>query len=140
MTAATPKLKIFTGSHLFVPNSWLNALGSPAHHQQCHVVVVAASKADIEGLLTERYVSFTASRMAAALRLARTLSVPVRLLVEAGVIDTAARGVYAYRDAVKDQPVIRVETDGSCSVAGHFRLPDFFGRMTAEREDRDEPR
>lgn len=132
MTTKIPKLKIFTGSNLFVPVPWLDAMGIPHHHRQCQVVVIAASKADIAAVLTERYVSFIADRMAAEMRLARSLSTPDSLLIDVGVIDTAARGVYSYPGFVKDSAVIRVETDGSCSVAGHFRLIGH--RMTAERE------
>lgn len=134
MTAKTPKLKIFTGSNLFAPSPWLDAMGAPSHIRQCQVVIIAASKADIVTLLNERYVSFIADRMAAEMRLCRRLSTPDAMLIEAGVIDTAARGVYAYRDFVKDHAVIRVETDGSCSVAGHFRLPARGGHLTVERE------
>ena len=130
MTIKTPKLKIFTGGNLFAPGTWLDALDAPSHIRQCQVVVIAASKADIEALLKERYVAFIADRMAAEMRLTRRLSVPDAMLIEAGVIDTAARGVYAYRDFVKDRAVIRVETDGSCSVAAHFRQPVRGGQLT----------
>jgi len=131
-TGKTPKLKIFTGGNLFAPSPWLDAMGAPSHIRQCQVVVIATSKADIVTLLKERYVSFIADRMAGEIRLARRLSVPDSMLIGAMVIDTATRGVYAYRDFVKDHAVIRVETDGSCSVVAHFRMPDRRGGLTVE--------
>ena len=135
-----PVLKVFTDSRLFVPYSWLDAMGAPHHHPQCHAIAVAANKADLALLLAELGISGNIDRMAANLRLARHLSYSDEALISSGVVDVRTRSLYAYRDAVKDQAVIRIGAHNSCSVVGHFRIIPPGHRLTAEKEVRDAAR
>lgn len=125
----TPALKVFTGSHLFPPQPWLEALDTPRHIQQCDVIGVAATKAALAGLLGR------AGHLAGPMRVARWYSAPVRLLIDAGIIDLTQPGVYAWRGFVKDHAVIRVDPDGACITAGWFRLAEYGAALTAEKAD-----
>ena len=126
-------MKAFPGSGIFVPRPWLDAMGAPQHRQQAYVLVIAPNKTEATALLEDRTSGFLAHRIVDGLRLRRPpLSTPDELLVAAGVVDLDKPGVYAYWDSVKDRAVIRVEADGSCTVAGHFRYDRTTGVMSVE--------
>ena len=133
----TAKLKMFHGGSLFLPSPWLEALGLARHVRQCNLFVIAWTKSDVAAMLTDRGIDQRyADMLAGATRLMRQVAAtPLVLLVEAGAIDTTSPGVYAYRDFVKDGAVIRVEPDGSCSVAAHFRQPQRNAPLIAEKTE-----
>jgi hypothetical protein len=105
----------------FLPRRWLDALGAPRHIQQGSAIAVAENRAALAELLA----SVHAPLLADSLRLRRGLqSTSNQALIDAGVIDLDAPGLYAYERPVKDCPVIRVTPEGIAVVAW-FRLPDF---------------
>ena len=130
----TAKLKMFHGSHLFIPRPWLEALGMPGHVRQCGVTVLAWAKSDIAAMLTDRDLSQGyADRLAGEMRMGKPAG-PDVMLIDAGVIDMTAPGIYAYDGIVKDRPVIRVEPDGTPLVVAHFRMPERGGPLVVEKE------
>ena len=126
-------LKVYFGGHLFVSQVWRDALGVPAHVQQCDVIGVAATKAALTDMLTER-APYGGDRFVKDMRVARWYSTSMRMLIDAGTIDLTQPGVYVMRDAVKDHSVIRVDPDGTCVTVAWFRLPKPGGPLTVELE------
>lgn len=123
-------MKIFPsdGSRPMLPRPWLAALDAPGHVQQGEVIAVAADRAQMAELLQ----SVCALRVAGSLRLRRGgQSKPDQALIDAGVIDPAVPGLYAYERATKDRPVIRVTPEG-CTVVAWFRLPNYAGPLVVE--------
>jgi hypothetical protein len=111
-------LKVFAASsnHTFPPSEWLAAAGAPSHIRQGVVIVVAFTKKDVAALLTDRGLSQgAADALAKEAKLARPPFSwrPLKMLVDANVIDPATPGVYSWHDAVKNDKIVRIEVDGS---------------------------
>lgn len=120
-----PTLKIFAASSTMVPLEWKEAAGFERHHQQGTVVVVAHVKRDAAVLLNERMIGrWGADSLAASLRYLRPPITwrDIELLLNAGVIDPAAPGIYVWHDGVNNDPIVRVDPDGTPVIIGHFRF------------------
>lgn len=118
-------VKMFSAMTI-LPRPWLSAVGSDRHQSQGDVIVLAYNKPETAAILTDRGMrQFSADAITRTLR--KSTGSPEAMLVESGAIDPNMPGVYVYYAAQKDQPVGRVNFDGTVEVVAHFRYDAVFG-------------
>ena len=121
------KAKMFVGHTMHAPRVWCSAVGAPTWVQQIDVLAIAWSKADLLGMCEDRLgPRGGADAVAKALRTPGGRSTVAlgngwERLIAAGVIDPEAPAVYLMHGARKDQPVVRVEPDGSFATVAVWR-------------------
>jgi hypothetical protein len=122
----TRKLRPFTGQPM-LPGAWREALGVERHNLSGYVLALAPRKSDLDDLLAA---SGAGRWLTAELKL-RTgeLSTPDWMLVEAGVLDLNTACIIVYARGVKDDPVLRIDADGTYRIVAHFR----YGRVDRRR-------
>lgn len=117
--------KVFYNDLALLPIDLSVAVG---HYEQRRIngnlLVIAHLKREIPDLLTARGVERGhAYGITPDLGLQRSPHYPrgIRILIDAGIIDPATVGAYAWLAGQKDRPVVRLELDGGRTVIGHFR-------------------
>lgn len=119
-------MKTFSTSRMtFLPNKWYAALGGAHHSLQGRLVVVAPTKKDVPGMLTDRGAGLrVADSMTASVTLCprgKPLPTDLTLMIGAGVVDLDTPGVYAYHQGVRGDVIIKVlPGTGECVPVGRF--------------------
>ncbi|WP_188187626.1 hypothetical protein [Nonomuraea sp. SYSU D8015] len=119
-------MKLFVNSHTFLPVEWSKAVGQTHVHNSAHLVVIAARKSEGQAMLVERGQSeslMDATKLVSHSR----LSTDLKLLTGAGVIDLETPAVYIFNRGVKNDPVFRVEPDGTLTPVAYFRYESKVG-------------
>jgi hypothetical protein len=118
------KLKLFTGTAVWVPKTWKDRV-TEKPHSQLDVVIVAASKAAAaEMLVGIGEHETTAKGIVAACKLQRDhLSDSVRNLIEGQVLDLEQAGAYVWKNHADNNPIARIDAPGM-PIVGYFRYHD----------------
>lgn len=96
------------------------ALGITAHQQQVTAVVVAITKADVEGLMEDAGQVFAARNLRSKVRINDEAD-PIRALRAIGLMTEDEVGVYAYpRHPAYGSEVVRFHLDGGVETIAHF--------------------
>lgn len=131
------KVKMFVGHSTHAPRVWCEAVGAPSYVQQIDVLALAASKAVLNEMLTAM-LGHVGDYVARALRTpggrsSVGLGTGWERLIAEGLIDPDSPGVYLMNGARKDEPVVRVEPEGSCTTVAVWRYDGRPPTLRAER-------
>lgn len=129
-------MKVFSDSGSFnLPQHWLDAAGCPRWVRFADVTVIAQVKADAVPLLTDRGVGqYAAESITKGMRLQRSpYPHGIKLAVEAGALDPDTPSVYVWNQGNKNDPIIRIESDGTVQTVGHFRVSPPPGLLYVEK-------
>jgi hypothetical protein len=110
-----------TDRAVLVPSDWADAAGCTSRDRHAYLLVVAAGKAAV-GILLDSRLRGSSGRLAELCHPRRPgLDDVCQKLVNAGVVRLDRPGVYLWRNAAADFPVVQVNHGGTLETIAYFR-------------------